>query len=322
MKSHPALRRWNLSLLLLAAALPAQAVFPAPSAADVSGPGGYASACASEWGSGFADNPSRPISVGLYQDGTTCDAQFFSGNTSASTPTVLRPVVQGTAKADAGMGWAQLDATMAAPVLVGRFPGTRAGGGWADQLSVNAPAWQGQNGTLLIQLQVSGTLTAEGAGGAVFDLIALRNKGFIGGQTLGFDGGSAFVAGNQWLRWSRAGWELTPLTVDEVVTLTVPIVFGQSFELGVWGRALTGTQSQVSGGTGHADFGQTLSWAGIAGVVAGGQIYTEGFSIASASGIDWTQAVSAPVPEPGTWLLFGLGLAALSTRKLRSRVAA
>lgn len=144
---------------------------------------------------------------------------------------MLRPVVQATAQADAGLGWVQLDATLDAPEYVGAFPGSRAGGGWADQVTVNAPAWQGQNGTLLIQLQVSGTPTAQGAGDALTDLIALRNKGFIGRQTPGFAGGSAFVAGNQWLRWSRAGCKLTPLTVNAVVTLTVPIVFGQGFGL-------------------------------------------------------------------------------------------
>lgn len=88
---------------------------------------------------------------------------------------------------------------------------------------------------------------------------------------------------------------------------------------------MTGSQSQLSGGAGYADFGQTLSqtlsWAGVGGVVAGGQIYIEGFSIASASGTDWTQPVPVPVPEPGTWLLFGLGLAALSTTAIRRRVA-
>lgn len=40
-----------------------------------------------------------------------------------------------------------------------------------------------------------------------------------------------------------------------------------------------------------------------------------GFSIASASGMDWA---APPVPEPQTWLLMGLGLAGLAAARRRA----
>lgn len=309
-----------VALLLALAATPSHAVFPTPSAFDITGPGGFAAACAA-LNTGGSSAPHVQITSGLVEASSTCTAQVFTGSGVAATPVTTWPSVQAEGRASAAMGWVSLDASINRDFGVGSFPNGRANGGWADQVVLDMPNMQGQPGVWLMQLHVSGTVKATGpAGAALFDLIPLRNKQGSGNGTLGFNSGTAQVNGDQWLVWRVSsfpdiGFEQETNVIDETVTLTMPIVFGQPFEFGVWGRVVAGTRNSAWASNSFADFGNTLTWAGTAGVVVNGQIVTQGFSISSASGIDWMQATV--VPEPGSSALLALGLGAIAWRLRR-----
>jgi hypothetical protein len=55
----------------------------------------------------------------------------------------------------------------------------------------------------------------------------------------------------------------------------------------------------------------------VSGILLDGNLVTSGYTVAAASGLDWTQPL--PVPEPGTWglMLAGLGwLGRVARRRL------
>ncbi len=75
---------------------------------------------------------------------------------------------------------------------------------------------------------------------------------------------------------------------------------------------------------GRADLGNTLTWAGIAGLRdgSGAEVDLSRLSVSSSSGFNYLQAYTAPVPEPHTLALWPLGLAAALWLSRRGRATA
>jgi len=213
------------------------------------------------------------------------------------------PSVVASATAEAGMGWARVHSEFSGPNNAA-WPGAFATAGWEDLLTISAPGMAGMGGKIRFLVAVQAQLEAQPIGnvGAGVTVRAYGAPGFAG----------------TWATWSGQGQPFFPYaeTVDEVVELETGFIFGQPFELGVFARADARTASM-----GFAAFSpitsswvtvDDLRWGGISAVTNHLGTPAAGWSISSASGIDWTGPVGAlPVPEPATLLLMVAGLAAL-----------
>lgn len=199
-----------------------------------------------------------------------------------------------------------------------------ANGGWVDVLTLVPldPANNGATATLTFVIDVSGTLSGQGANFSFNSSAGFGVKPYLndfGLPVVGNPGASQqFVVSGQ-------GQNFAPYnqTVDQGVSFTASIVLGTPFELGIFARATAGNASSTGGSAPFAvseattDFASTIEWAGISGLTVGGNPVP--FSVSSASGIDWAQPY-APVPEPAAGLLWAAGLLAIGAvrgRKLR-----
>ncbi|MBS0448139.1 MAG: hypothetical protein JSR59_19580 [Proteobacteria bacterium] len=216
-----------------------------------------------------------------------------------------------TAQGSAGFGVIHLSSSYSGSNNAG-FDLAAASGGWQDVMTINAvnPADNGQAAMLHFGISVSGTLDAATTGGNTFAQILLQ-PWF-----------------NQYLR--PAGWsdgfqaignQTQHQDVGTVATLSFGFTLGQPFTLGIFAMSADGNAS-VSGANviNHAssDFSHTLLWNGIDSVTVNGQSID--YSITSASGMDWRNAVSA-VPEPGGVALWACGLLALGVTRAARRGA-
>jgi len=100
------------------------------------------------------------------------------------------------------------------------------------------------------------------------------------------------------------------VALDEVVRLSIPFVFGQSFEMGIWASVMTDTDNVGDSSRSVADFNPGLNWLGVQGAWVRETRFTTDLSIRSDSGVDWMQ----PVPEPSTTVLAALGALVLAWR--------
>jgi hypothetical protein len=177
-------------------------------------------------------------------------------------------------------------------------------------------------------VNVSGSLAASGpAGAASFFLTAYRNDIELQRAVFGFNGGAQSNTGatdRQRVVWSVASFGTNEsMTITDSIAFAVPIIFGQSFTRGVYGSALAGMRASGSSqviSSSSVDFLHSALWGGIGAVYGPGNIAVGAFTVASASGFDWTAA--APVPEPGAWglMLGGLCVVVSITRRRRAAV--
>jgi hypothetical protein len=190
---------------------------------------------------------------------------------------------------------------------------------FADGLTVNGGALNGQAGFMLVNWQL------DGGGGA-----------FVGGpqpvnnQKAGamwtfelFSATGSFLTQEQEAS-AGVGWPDSQSLTGSSFTSLIPIVFGQSTYLGaqleVQASASAGiptlplddpTYFMTRSASGSADFEHTLSWDGIAQVTdAHGNVVT-GWSVSSESGTDYGNAITV-VPEPAGWALWLAGLAGIA----------
>lgn len=305
-----------VAALLLAGA---QFAFAAPRQNDVVPPGGFVNACAapSGGGGGFwaGDDFTTPTS--------TCDPHYFSGSGSASgSASSSAPSVSNQSAGTVKMGWAQMSAENHS-LAATSFAAGMVNGGYADTLTVQLAGHVGESAYLLVNVKVNAAMWAAGyAGSSHVQVTPYLNKGALSSSNPGYNDGSSnhwWGTSNQVADWGVATYGINAtdsLNVNEFVTFSVPVVIGNSFELGLYTLAAGG--QRASGGNGlpteTAQGGVALtSFVAGASLMLGGQMQS-GFSIASASGMDWA---APPVPEPQTWLLMGLGMVALLVARRR-----
>lgn len=172
-------------------------------------------------------------------------------------------------------------------------------GGWVDMLTLNPvdPAQIGQEASFSFVIDVGGTMSGQGTNHSYnslvrFGLRPCKNDAFFapGPESC------CLVQGQ-----GQQGFPCNH-TVNQLVTLTTTVTLGTTLELGVFARAWAGNASwgsvqSFSGAT--ADFSNTITWAGISALTLNGNAVP--YTLASASGTDWTQPYVAAVPEPTTW---------------------
>jgi hypothetical protein len=186
------------------------------------------------------------------------------------------------------------------PVTVVPFPAGFAETGFADLITVNVPGQTGQIAVVDIVLNLTGVLTATGPNS--FSRVQLYVDADNGATT-------PHVPGFQ----VQAGIQPSPTVIDEVVTLSVGFIVGDpdEFVVKLMAQAMTTSQTSCGENASEADFFNTLTWGGIAGVTIGGNAVDD-FTIDSASGVDWRVAASTAISAPPVWAFLGLAVLGLA----------
>lgn len=297
-------------LALCLAAGPALAAFDA---GDVAGPGGFATACVSPSGSGV-NIPAidlLPI-MGLPGVGR-CESSLYSGlGTTAESATQGTPAAE--AAAAARLGTIALSSRIDTDPVNGR-PRSASSGGFADRLLIDSPGATGLPGHLVVNIGVRGLLQAAGTGGIARLLLQAQTNDQDRPPGPGFDAGSGSFTSAPWqlITWFATHDKpqgFSAVALNEVVRLSIPFVFGQSFEMGIWASVMTDTDNVGDSSRSVADFNPGLNWLGVQGAWVRETRFTTDLSIRSDSGVDWMQ----PVPEPSTAVLAALGALVLAWR--------
>jgi hypothetical protein len=193
------------------------------------------------------------------------------------------------------------------------YPRAVSQAGYGDLLTVNLANPPAADGFLLVGVRVSGVLDASGnAGFATFQLAVTNDNATLAAGNPGYNKGTGggISTDRQLPTWIASSFPAPgPLSehrvIDEMVIFSIPVTFGTSFEMVVLGLSNTATRNSSGGAHSESDFGQTVTWAGVQGLLVGG-VPVQGYTLTSGSGIDWTLA--AAVPEPAAWWLFAAGL--------------
>jgi hypothetical protein len=303
----------RLAVIALCALLSA-GVQAAPRQLDVIPPGGYLNVCASPsgGGSGFwaGDDLTSQFATGV------CKPHYFSSGTVSDSASSSGASISNSSSGAARMGWVQMSAENHSPAAT-FFAHGGVSGGYTDSLTVNAAGHAGESGYLLLRVAVIGSMwaTAE-TGSAGFEVVPYVNHQMLSAVNPGYDDGSSnhlWGTDRQVGAWGVASAPDASLTINEVVTFSLPVVVGQSMDVGLYSSADAGQRSSggFPGWMANSGLSFTSYLAG-ASLMLGGQ-NVAGFNISSASGLNWAVAV----PEPGTWLLTLAGVGVLLLRRRR-----
>lgn len=265
-----------VAALLLACA---QLALAAPRHNDVTPPGGFLNACAAPFGGGggfwAGENLTTPYS--------TCDAHYFVGSGSASgSASSSAPSVSNQSAGTAKMGWVQMSAENHSLAATSFAIGV-VNGGYADTLTVQLAGHAGESANLLVHVKVDAAMWAAGlAGSSHVQVTPYLNKASIDASNPGYDDGSSnhpWGTSAQVADWGVGTYAVSAfdtLNVNEVVTFSVPVVIGNSFELGLYTLAAGGQRAQ--GGYGYptetAEGGVSMtSFVAGASLMLGGQMH-------------------------------------------------
>jgi hypothetical protein len=295
----------------LALCLAAGPVLAAFDAGDVAGPGGFATACVSPSGSGV-NIPAIDLLPIMGMPGVgRCESSLYSGlGTAAESATQGAPAAEAAAR----LGTIALSSRIDTDPVNGR-PRSAASGGFADRLLIDSPGSTGLPGHLVVNIGVQGLLQAAGTGGIARLLLQAQANDQDQPPGPGFDAGSGNFTSAPWqlISWFAIHEKpqgFSAVALDEVVSFSIPFVFGQSFEMGIWASVMTDTDNVGDSSRSVADFNPGLNWLGVEGAWVRETRFTTDLSIQSDSGVDWMQ----PVPEPSTAVLAALGALVLAWR--------
>jgi hypothetical protein len=296
------MRRTVRNLLPLAVGLATAHATAAFDAADITGPGGFATACVSPDGSG-ANVPAFDLAPVMGVQGV-CTSAAFDDLTAASV-SALQSDPAGRANAEARLGLIELGARIQTRPTDGR-PRSASNGGFADRIVIESPGAGGMAGQLVALVRVRGLLQAAGTGGVANLMLQpqVDDQNLVHGP--GFLSGSGVSSTTQLIYWGAthdSDRGHTALALDEEVRFSLPFVFGQPIEFGIWASVLTDTDYAGDSSDTLADLTPGIQWMGVDGAWIEGTRFTTSLSIKSGSGVDWMQ----PVPEPGTAVLAALG---------------
>lgn len=228
----------------------------------------------------------------------------------------VAPYVDAQAQGQATYGWGSAAVTFSGNNNL-NFPAATATMGWEDQMLLSTPGLAGQVGLLKAWIKVEGHLEAAPSanGGTRF---TVRGYGSTSGP------GNLPVQAS----WGGQGQQFSPYneSIDALVPIYIAFKWNEPFEMGLFGQLRIGAASMgfqtpapgqpLSAGSGDIS---RMSWEGISDFY---YTHHNGFftevlpvnaslvTMSSDTGINWMNAVAAPVPEPAVgWLVAaGLGL--------------
>jgi len=181
--------------------------------------------------------------------------------------------------------------------------------GFSDRINVQSAALNGQRGTIVVLLELSGerqvSSSAWGSSDAGVQVDILSNS--FRGQ-VSSNGGVPSASGN----------------VPSVIELRIPLTFSASFfqPFSVYMYAFASASAsngfnQPQAAQGISDYGSTLAWGGMSVLDAQGNLVDD-WSVRSSSGFDYSRSFVSQVPVPSSWVLFAAG-SLLLLRRLRTR---
>lgn len=307
-----------VSSLALLGLLSSHAAVAGPTQASISLPGGFATACASQIStSSLLPGWDMTAHFANFPGQNACQSQVFTGadGQAGASASWAAPDLANQSAIQVRMGTIGLMAQNDAPggyTYIG--PVGAANGGWGDNLRVDLAGHEGQAAVWRFTMNVSGSMLNEQAGATHLEMTAFKNRVELLNNVPGYDRGDSDPRTTELQRVGYGARYGADRTVLDVVTFAVPVTIGQSFDWGVFATLQAGASSYGASparSTALADFSQTLTYGGSAGLYIGDDAM-QGWTMQSASGIDW---LATPVPEPGTWVLMLAGVAGLLARR-------